>query len=293
MSKNVIFISIILSIMSFSAGCGQSVENTVIQPAEQKPKQTEMIKKGSIAEIADFPAIKNINAKVGDYVLAIGNEFLQDSDGAKVFYAAKLMEKGEYESKIQWLNKDEEIVPNAVIVPIRGEETAEFGDIVLTWWQSGSGMQRAFVTGGTPERPEVMYLDIDYNNPSGAGKKKEFLKPNTFHKLNDNDIGSATACLNRGERVLVRVVNKTEDKVLGTLTDNSLMSFDKEDCVFIPNKVEVEPGDLAFVPVDGTITAVMVKKVEQSIGRIFVEYNFGRELKEDAIAFGNVLTEVK
>lgn len=288
-----IFISIILLIMFFSAGCGQSVENTVIRPAEQKPEQTEMIKKGSIAEIADFPAVKNINAKVGDYVLAIGNEFLQNPDGAKVFYAAKLMEKGEYESKIQWLNKDEEIVPNAVIVPIRGEETAEPGDIVLTWWQSGSGMQRAYVTGGAPERPEVMYLDIDYFNPSGAGKKKEILKPNTFHKLNDNDIGSAAACLNRGERVLVRVVNKTEDKVLGSLTDNSLMSFDKEDCVFIPNKVEVEPGDLAFVPVDGTITAVMVKKVEQSIGRIFVEYNFGRELKEDAIAFGNVLTEVK
>ena len=88
-------------------------------------------------------------------------------------------------SVIDFIFDDDTEIPNYMIIPIRPDESAKVGDIVLTWWQSGSGMKRAIVTNASdPKAPEVNYIDIDWNNPAktddvGIGQKTEKIEPNT------------------------------------------------------------------------------------------------------------------
>ena len=82
-------------------------------------------------------------------------------------------------------------MPNALIIPIPQGQTAKKGDIVLTWWQSGSGMERAIVTDDSnPASPKVCYLDMDWKD-DGKGfandHNNEQLRPNTFTVLKNNE----------------------------------------------------------------------------------------------------------
>jgi len=70
-------------------------------------------------------------------------------------------------SVIDFIFDDDTEIPNYMIIPIRPDESAKVGDIVLTWWQSGSGMKRAIVTNASdPTAPEVNYIDIEWDNPA-------------------------------------------------------------------------------------------------------------------------------
>ena len=283
-------------ILVMGVGCGKKDADLpgidLTQPGEEAPK-TEERAPSDISHIVDYPVVETLDADEGDYVLAPIAGAMSEKSGAKIYYGAILAEKGEKDSKLKRLSGGLEAVANAVIVPIRSGEKAEVGDIVLSWWQSGSGMQRAIVIGGTEDKPTVMYLDIDYDNPSGAGKKEDTLDPNTFHVLEDEDIGTAAACLDEGERVLIRVVGMADGKILGLGFASTMVSYDEDKCKFIPTVPEVEVGDTVYVPIIGTFDSAVVKSIDEKIGRVYVEYDFAGQAEEAAIAFGNVLTELK
>ena len=76
-------------------------------------------------------------------------------------------------SEIQFISERKK-VPNAYIVAIPPKQTAKKGDIILTWWQSGSGMNRAIVIDDTDaSTPVVRYLDIDFNNPASRATGRQ------------------------------------------------------------------------------------------------------------------------
>ena len=77
-----------------------------------------------------------------------------------IWYTQEMVEPGEEMSEIKFMSEQKK-VPNAYIVPIPAGQTAKKGDILLTWWQCGSGLQRAYVTDAAdPKAPTVRYLDL-------------------------------------------------------------------------------------------------------------------------------------
>ena len=246
----------------------------------------------------DFPN-QTIEAEKDQYVLCPPRKWIDDAikDGADkttmIWYTAKMQKKNSTYSDVKTLAGSDQQIPNSMIIPILKGQTAGKGDILLTWWQTGSGMQRAIVVGGTSTEPTVMYLDIDYENPMKAGQKEFPIKADTFHKL-ESDYQPGTAAMAReGQKwrhgVLVSV---TDDKVMMRTFGGKVCVYSKADTFPIPIKVDVEPEQKVFIPLFGSMAEAVVKEVDQKIGRIHVEYKFGGQTKKKAIAMGDVALEL-
>jgi hypothetical protein len=166
-------------------------KNYLVQPIvfpNSPPDTAEAVK----FPFADFPKV-GTTAKAGEYVLAPMYNWIKDAaekgmDSTRfIWYVQKMATPDKENSELQFLSERRKI-PNPYIIPIPPKQTARKGDIVLTWWQSGSGMQRAIVVDdGDASAPVVRYLDIDYNNPAKSrdgsttiGKMDEKILPDTF-----------------------------------------------------------------------------------------------------------------
>src|SRR5918993_4490373 len=113
-----------------------------------------------------FPTV-GTTAKADEVVLCPSYNWIQDAvtkgpdKVTFIFYSQKMIAPGEVESEVEFISPGKAKVPNAYIIPIPAAQKASVGDIVLTWWQSGSGMNRAIVVeAGDPSEPTVRYLDI-------------------------------------------------------------------------------------------------------------------------------------
>ncbi|MBA2731356.1 MAG: hypothetical protein H0U54_00540 [Acidobacteria bacterium] len=188
-------------------------------------------------------------------------------------------------------------MPNAYIVPIPAGATAKKGDIVLTWWQSGSGMNRATVVDdATPTEPVVRYLDIGYDNPAkskdgttGIGQMEEKLKPNSFVKINNPlEPGTSVAIQDGANMKKVQIIRVAGDKVFTVSPSGKIAVYDKARCTPMPIKSAAKAGETvkavwaAMWIKDGTVT-----KVDPKIGRVFIK--FGTDDKETAVPFGDVM----
>ncbi len=142
----------------------------------------------------EFPAV-DTSAKTGEVVLVPSYLWLQQANvygvdkTTMIWYSQKMSAPDKEMSEVEFMNEKKK-VPNAYIVAIPAGGKAKKGDIVLTWWQSGSGMERGIVVDDSnPSEPKVRYLDIDYDNPKkskdgvGIGQMEEQLKPNSFVKI--------------------------------------------------------------------------------------------------------------
>ncbi|MHA1381262.1 MAG: hypothetical protein ACTSRG_23085 [Candidatus Helarchaeota archaeon] len=251
-------------------------------------------KKGEIP--FDYPIVST-TAKKGDYVIASSRKWIDDAfeKGGEnvtfIYYGAWMVDPGQEESKIKTLPGSEVIIPNSMMIPIRSGETAKIGDILLTTWQSGSGMERVIVvSGGTDLEPKVLYLDMDYDNPAGIAQKVDTLQPNTFHKLYGNklEVGGVVAVKTSGNEYLrVIATNIAEDKVLTIGFAGKMAVYNKKDCYILPIKPEIKKGDKVYIPFVGKFQEAIVDKVDPKIGRVFTTNSWG---KKAAIAFGDVTT---
>jgi hypothetical protein len=241
-----------------------------------------------------FPSVQTTTAKVGDYVLCPPREWidkaLADPSETLIYYTSTMLEPGELESKVRSLVGDEMSIPNGMLIPIPSGERAEPGDIVLTWWQSGSGMQRSIVVpGGTPEAPSVLHLDIDYDNPSGAGKNVDTLRANSFHKLAAEwELGTAVACKGDGGYKHGIITALQGDKVLAHGFAGGMKVYDKATCVPLPVRPQLKTGDTVWFESFGGFSEGVVKNVDSKIGRAFVEFDFAGEKRQEAVPFGNI-----
>lgn len=239
----------------------------------------------------DYPVVAATGAKAGDYVLTITSA-LGGKDDTYIFYDATMVEPGTGASKIKSLG-DEMTVPNSLIIPLARGAQVKPGDVVLTWWQSGSGMERAIVTGGSATQPKVRYLDMEAGSSSD---KEETLQADTFVKIADGwNPGVTVGCMDSSSSRYGRyeLLSATDSKVLVSGWAGSVKSFNRSSCFTVPVVPTVKVGDTVYVPSFGEFTSGTVTKVNSTLGRVSVKYQFGGEDKEVAVAYGDVATKLQ
>jgi hypothetical protein len=250
----------------------------------------------------DYPRVST-NSQAGDYALSPSLAFIERAyknieEGRKptfIFYHSTCMAPGKFESKLNQ-NVREVIIPNSVIIPIPSGQKAKKGDIVLTWWQSGSGMQRAIVVDDSdPSSPIVKYLDIDYDNPAKnkegefIGKMSEKIKPNSFVQLKELwQVGTSVAYLN-GDYEHWRIINISGDKVLAGGWAGTMAVLDKARCTPIPVSISVKKGDIIMVPQYAKFSQGTVIKADNTSGRVWVKVEFAGKEKEIVVSQGDII----
>lgn len=289
--------------------CGEKADTTSAKTDSTKVENTaETGRNDGTEESAgelkfpfEFPAVET-TAKKGEKVLVPSYNWLVDAmqKGADktrmIWYAQTMEEPGEEMSIVKFINGDAEKVPNAYIIPLPAGQTAEKGDILLTWWQSGSGLQRAIVTDAADGRaPTVRYLDIEYDNPAKSrdgkttiGQMDEQLKPDTFNVIkNEMDPGTSVAI---GSDMKHGQVIRTEgDRIFVKVFAGKTGVFPKSDVKAVPIKPNVKAGDKVKAVRVGSFKDGTVEKVDENIGRAWVK--FGNQPEAKAIAFGDIIPD--
>lgn len=283
-------LAVLLSVSSLVlSGCGSastptpapSQETAAVAPVTAAPE-------GSVP--FDYPVVASTTAKAGDNVLTVTSA-LKGKDDTYIYYNAVMSEPGTNVSKVKSFGSELSI-PNSMIIPLPKGEKVKKGDVVLTWWQSGSGMERAIVTGGTETQPKVRYLDMDFNSSSD---KEDTLQADTFVKIADGwTPGVTVGCMdatstNYGK---YEILNATDSKVLVGGWAGSIKTFDRSKCFTVPVKPTVKVGDSVYIPNFGSFTSAKVKKVDAALGRVTVTYSFGGQDTDAAVAYGDVATKL-
>lgn len=223
-------------------------------------------------------------AKAGDFVLVpsrnwIDEAFVKGGDKQTfIYYAATMLEPGPLESKVKSLSGTTFTAPNGFILPIKSGQKTKPGEVVLTWWQSGSGLQRSIVTGGTPDAPTVLHLDMDLDNPAKIAQKEDTLKPNSFHKLGATlEPGLTIACTDGGKQKRWIATSINGDKILALGFAGSMKVFPKSTCTAVSPLGTWAAGKDVAVPYMGTFQKAKVDKVDAKAGRVFSKFNWGNK----------------
>ena len=272
--------------------------NATASPAAESPRSA--LKPGEIP-FPGFPPV-NTTALADEVVLAPSYNWIQDAATKGpdkvtfIWYNQKMITPGEVESEVEFLSPGKAKIPNAYIIPIPAAQMAKVGDLVLTWWQSGSGMNRAIVVeSADPTQPTVRYLDIDYDNPAKSpdgkttiGQMDEKLKPNSFVRLTGPwEPGTTLAANDGASRKPVRLIRVAGEKILALSSAGTLKVYDKANVTPVPIRPNVKAGDKVQAPRYGTFAEATVTRVDTRNGRVFVK--FGTAPEEKAIAFGDVM----
>ena len=188
---------------------------------------------------------------------------------------------------------DKQLVPNALIIPLKKGQKAKKGDVVLTWWQSGSGLDRAIIIDASnPTEPVGVYLDRYWRDDPKDEKntelaKGEKLKPNTFNVLKDGEwqSGATVAYRESGEWKKGILMNVSDDKVLLSVFSSHLMATTKDRCKLIPMKEKIKKGDKVWATfVDGFRSGYIVKEINEKVGRLWVQREGSSRLECKSIA---------
>ncbi|MCA9493301.1 MAG: hypothetical protein KC621_25395 [Myxococcales bacterium] len=259
----------VLTLFACSGGTTPPPPEPVPEPAPAAPE----VAPGEIPGL-DFPVVKTTAAE-GDFVLAPSRDFLDRAaaDGIDkstfIWYGATMLEPGPAESKVKSLAGTEFTIPNSLIIPIARGQEAAVGDLLLGHWESGSGLQRAIVVGGTATEPVVRDLDISFENPSGAGQKDDAWKADRFQALEAGRVGVSVAC-KKGDKVEHGVmVALTPKKLLSLGFAGRLSAWTLDQCMPIDPNGTYAVGDTVQVPWVGTYTETKVTKVDAKLGRVF------------------------
>lgn len=234
----------------------------------------------------DFPPPGDTAARIGEYVLVPSRQAINAGQNSiYIYYAATVQEKRGGETVVKTVSGKTETIPNAFIIPLGAPQTARVGNIVLTWQQSKSGMQRAIVTGGKPTEPEVLYLDTEYKEDA----KPEKLKPGSFKVLPSvASVGNIVACKQDNEHLRYQIVNSADGKHLVLGWAGRMAVITANTCIAMPHNPSVRVGEKVRVPVLATYMEGTVTRVDARKGRIWAKYKFGGSEEERAFSFGEV-----
>lgn len=261
-----------------------------------------VVSSGALAQVKSFGGFPDVptTAKSGEFVLVPSYNWLEEAAGPKgdqtrfIFYNQTMVTPGAATSKIKFM-RDEKDVPNSYVIAIPKGGKAKPGDIVLTWWQTGSGMQRAIVVSAADAaRPVVRYLDLSYDNPAKSrdgtttiGKMEEQLKEDTFVVLKEGAPGSGYRCGKPKDEVRALLIASAPSGEQLMKIGSALKRFSKGECTPIPLSPAVKAGQMVKVPPYGSnLKEVKVERVDAKIGRVFY---LGLDKKEAAAAFGDVV----
>lgn len=312
MKKNRFYITSVLALttlLAVGAGCSSTTSTTTNTNTDTAATTNTETTDDSMAITADpgqspfleYPRV-GTTAKVGEYVLAPSRAFIDEAfeEGTDsttfVFYSSTMAEVGELESTLDQ-TFEEVTMPNSFIIPLPAGATASEGDVLLTWWQTGSGMQRAYVTDATnPSQPVVKYLDLSLTNPATTddgtpiGQAEYTLKADSFTVLEGEFTpGSAVAVSNdAGSYTHYQVVNEAEGKLLVIGFAGKMAVVEKADAVALPVVPTVVVGDEVMAPRYGSMQEATVTRVDAEIGRVFVEFSNGAT-EEVGVPYGDVI----
>lgn len=290
---NLTFIALLTFSISIFCNCGGNSKN------EQNNDSTivDNTKKERLAgEIPfDFPVV-NTTSKAGEYVLCPSKTFIEDawSEGEEnstfIFYSRTMVTPENSESIVKEIAEDVKI-PNSLIIPIAANQEVKKGDIVLTWWQSGSGMSRAIVVDDSnPKEPKVRYLDLEYEH---YGETEDILKPNSFAKITEMlQPGTAIAYKDDYYMNHVQVIRVEGDKVLTLGWAGRLKVLDKSECHPIPVNLDLKKSDKVQVPYIGSYTNGVINKYDANIGRAWITIEFGGQEKEIVVSIGDIAKDL-
>ncbi|WP_027000341.1 hypothetical protein [Eisenibacter elegans] len=247
-----------------------------------------------------FPAVAT-KAEAGDVVLCPSYKMwtskLATEDPTKetyLFYHAEMETPGELESEVKFTFDGTQKMPNSMLVRIPKGQKAKVGDVVLTWWQTGSGMQRAIVTeASNPAEPTVRYLDLSWDNPAqdrdsgkGIGQTEYKLKPNSFTVIGPFSQGSTIAAKDGDDWRCVQVIANDGQQVLTLGFAGRMKTYPRKDCKTIPQIVKVQPGDKVQAVFVGNFRPAEVVSVDERLGVVFVK--FEHSPKESPVSFGQI-----
>lgn len=287
MKKNIIIASLFAGAFLTTISCG----NKKVDGPNPDADSTE-VNEGDKAKASnvdpwpwDFPRDVKVDVEKGQTVLTPSyyQEYLKEgkelSKKTYVFYSAEVKEPGVGSTKVEHIGKEYD-VPNALIIPLPSDATAKVGDILLTWWQSGSGLKRAIVTDASdPKAPTVSYLDLSWSIKDGEVKKfkeDEKIKPGTFRVLKEGEWapGMQVAYEEDGQKKAGYIISLTDDKVLISGFAGHIYVAKRSDCKLISLKPSFKPGDKVFgVYVDSYEDKFTVKKFDKKNGRVWLEDN--------------------
>lgn len=289
MKKSLLTVAIVAVSACVMASCGNKSANTEGEAADSTAVEEEPMAAMGTWDYPEGSAIENPDDIA--CVLYASNwkrridEKQDPADGTHIFYKADFVKAGDTQSTIKSLS-DQYDIPNSLIIPIYKNPTAKKGDIVLTWWQSGSGMQRAIVTDASnPAEPKVDYLDLGFKGDGeGIAEKHadEQLKPNSFIVLKDGEwMPGAQIVVTEGtEEQLGTILNIDDDKILYDGFAGKVKVAKKADCRLMPLNPGVKVGQEVKAEFVGKLRpGYTVKKIDAAIGRIVVEKDGKEEYK--------------
>ncbi len=282
---------------SGTSNAGNSTVDNSTEAKKQPEKKPEFT--GEVNFPYDFPTVDTA-AKTGEHILVPSYNWIVEAmdkgdQQTFIWYAQKMSKPGAERSEVQFMS-DKKEVPNAYIVPIAPGAKAKNGDIVLTWWQTGSGMQRAIVTDASdPAQPVVRYLDLDYDNPAKSrdgkttiGQMDEKIKPDTFVVIKgEMEPGTGIAITEGADLKHGILIRASGDKVFAKLFAGKAGVFPKSSVKSIPLVPNVKAGDRVKALRFSGLEDATVSRVDAKIGRVFVKFDGSND--EKAIAFGNVM----
>lgn len=287
--KKLIFVAIIGLAMATMSCKGSNENNASGNDSTQTATTTQM---DPAAWPWDFPMSTGEQFTDGELVLAPYTYYKAAIDKGEdltekglIFYNTNLVKAGADKSVVNY--KEDYELPNSLIIGIPEGVTAKKGDVLLTWWQSGSGLKRAIVRDDSnPAQPKVDYLDMKLDPGSKVNfaddHANEELKPNSFIVLHDGqwEPGAQLACKDeRGRWLAAKLIKATDDKVLVLGFSDRVAVYPKSDCKLIPLSDEgIKAGDKVY----GLFVAeyqpdYTVEKVDNERGRVYVTNNMGKQ----------------
>lgn len=234
----------------------------------------------------DFPQSVRLKMDAGQVVLSPYTYYPSSVEKGEplrqavlIFYDTTVKEVGEEKTILNNYGKVVEM-PNALIIPLPKKAKAKKGDVVLTWWQSGSGLQRAIVVDDSkPQEPKVCYLDLTWpDNPESPKleekRKGESLKPGSFGVLKDNQwqSGAQVAIRKDNEWLKGMLIHEDGDKVLVLGFGSKIEAYDKADVRIIPFKEKIKVGDKVWASWVNTYRPdYVVTEVDNLTGHVYVK----------------------
>ncbi len=247
----------------------------------------------------DFPQSVKLKMEAGQTVLSPFTYYPSSVEKGEplrkavlIFYDTTVKEVGSEKSVLDKYNGVVEM-PNSLIIPLPNNAKAKKGDVVLTWWQSGSGLQRAIVVDDkNPKEPKVCYLDLrrpdNPESPTLEEKRKgETLKPGTFVVIKDKQwqSGAQVAIKRDNEWLAGTLIHVEGDRVLVLGFGSKIEAYDKADVRLIPFKEKIKVGDKVRATwVNEYRPGYVVTAVDDLTGHVFVKGERSSSVESKSIA---------
>lgn len=294
-----LFIPTLLAALALAACSTSEVSKNPSNPAPGKAAASADVQ--IVFPFKEFASV-GTDAKAGEFVLVPSYNWIEDAvtkgvgETTFIWYSQKMKAPGKDFSEVEFIGESK-TVPNAYIIAIPRGQEAKVGDIVVTWWQTGSGMQRAIVVDDkNPAEPVVRYLDLAYDNPAKSrdgkttiGQMDEKLSANSFFLAKEMGPGTGVAIRSGSDSKSGILITQNGENVLVKGFAGKMEVHPKSAVTPVPLRPPVQGGDKVQAVSIDTFSSATVTRVDARIGRVFVKFD-GRD-REEAVPFGNVMKQ--